>query len=137
MALLILILGFSIRVNTLGLGRNGLSMTILALGACLVIAAAAASGWRAPRVLEPVLALGRLSYEIYLTHIFVVMGLFGVFLNAGKPMRGVAMLFAGVVVGAALVGLLVSKLYTEPVNLWIRARAEKSAREAGMAVAGS
>ncbi|QHS52694.1 acyltransferase [Edaphobacter sp. 12200R-103] len=136
MALLILILGFSIRVNTAGLGRNGLSMTILALGACLVIAAAASSGWRAPRLLEPVLALGRLSYEIYLTHIFVVMGLFSVFLSAGKPMRGVAVLFAGVIVCAGLLGLLVSKLYTEPMNLWIRARAGKASQEAGMAVAG-
>jgi peptidoglycan/LPS O-acetylase OafA/YrhL len=133
-ALLIVILGFSIRVNTAGLGRNGVSMTTLALGASLVIAAAASSEWRAPRVLEPVLALGRLSYEIYLTHIFVVMGLFSMFLSVGKPMRGVAALFAGVIVSAGVVGRLVSRMYTEPMNLWIRARAGKASREAGIAV---
>jgi peptidoglycan/LPS O-acetylase OafA/YrhL len=34
MALMAFILGFSIRVNRLGLGRNGLNMTILAVGTC-------------------------------------------------------------------------------------------------------
>lgn len=136
MAVLFLILGFSVRLNTAGLGRNGTGMTILALGACLVITGAAGSGWRAPRVLAPVLMLGRLSYEIYLTHIFVVMGLFNVFLQAGKPMRGIAVLFATVIAGACIVGLLVSKLYTEPLNRWIRARGGKASREVGMAVAG-
>lgn len=134
---LLLILGLSITVNTAGLGRNGTSMTILALGACLVIAAAAGSGWRAPRVLAPLLMLGRLSYEIYLTHIFVVMGLFSVFLHAGKPMRGVVLLFASVILSACVVGLLVSKLYTEPLNLWIRARAGKASREAQTAAVES
>jgi peptidoglycan/LPS O-acetylase OafA/YrhL len=47
-ALMVSILCFSIKVNGAGLGRNGLSMTILAAGACFVIAAATASGWRAP-----------------------------------------------------------------------------------------
>ena len=40
-ALLIFILGFSIRAYSWGLGRSGLDMTIVALGTCIVIIAAA------------------------------------------------------------------------------------------------
>jgi peptidoglycan/LPS O-acetylase OafA/YrhL len=62
-ALLTLILGFSIRVDSWGLGRVGLDMTILAIGTCLVIAAATQSGWKCPRFARPLLNLGQRSYE--------------------------------------------------------------------------
>ncbi len=70
-ALLIFSLGFSLRGYSWGLGGNGLNMTILALGTCMVIVAAAQTHWRSPRILTPFLILGQRSYEIYLTHMFV------------------------------------------------------------------
>ena len=72
-ALLVFSLVFSIRAYIWGFGRNGLNMTILAVGACMVIAAAAQTQWRAPRIFEPILKLGQRSYEVYLTHVFVVL----------------------------------------------------------------
>jgi hypothetical protein len=54
-ALLVFSLVFSIRAYIWGFGRNGLNMTILAVGACMVIAAAAQTQWRAPRIFEPIL----------------------------------------------------------------------------------
>ena len=113
---------FSLQEYRLGLGRNGLSISILALGACFATAAATASGWIAPRVLAPVLALGRLSYEVYLTHMFFVLGLFAVFVRAGKPVRAVPLLFTGVLAGAGFFGWALSRFFTEPVNLWLRRR---------------
>lgn len=136
-ALTAFILCCSIKVNGAGLGRNGISMSILAAGACFVIAATASAEWRAPRMLEPVLALGRLSYEIYLTHMFVVLALFAPFLHAGKPLRGVPLLFAAVIVCAGVVGWLVSKFYTEPLNLRIRSGAGDGPKKLGMAVVES
>jgi peptidoglycan/LPS O-acetylase OafA/YrhL len=133
-ALLVFILCFSVKVNTWGLGKNGFSFSILAAGACLVIAASAASGWRAPRVLAPLVAMGRLSYEIYLTHMFIVMWLSALFVRAGKPMRGVPVLFAAVIVCASVLGWVVSKAYAEPMNLWIRDRAGDGPRELGVVV---
>jgi peptidoglycan/LPS O-acetylase OafA/YrhL len=56
-ALLVFSLCFSIRGYIWGLGRNGLNFTLLALGVCLVIAAASQSSWRAPRILSPLLFL--------------------------------------------------------------------------------
>jgi peptidoglycan/LPS O-acetylase OafA/YrhL len=121
-ALLIFSLGFSLRGYSWGLGRNGLNMTILALGTCMVIAAAAQTHWRSPRVLTPFLILGQRSYEIYLTHMFVVFTFFYLFLMAGKPMWAVPALFATAILFAVLLGEFVARFYSEPMNRWLRNR---------------
>ncbi|MGB6387087.1 MAG: acyltransferase [Terriglobales bacterium] len=121
-ALLILILGFSIRVETWGLARSGLDMTILAVGTCMVIAAVTQANWRSPRFMNPLLNLGQRSYEVYLTHMFVVFGAFQLFVLAGKPMIAVPALFLVVVFVATFLGELVARFYSEPVNQLIRER---------------
>ncbi len=133
-ALLIFSLGFSIRAYTWGLGRNGLNMTMLAIGTCLAIAAAEQSAWQAPRLLRPLLLLGRHSYEIYLTHMFVVLGALAVFVHYGAPMRDVIFLFVGVITGAGLLGWLVALLYAEPMNRWIRRKTGDNVEMLGAAV---
>ena len=122
--LLIFSLGFSIRAYVWGLGRNGLNMTILAVGTCMLIAVFAQTLWRAPRILTPLLILGQRSYEIYLTHVFVVLGFFSLFLAAGKPMAFVPALFIVVILIAGLLGGLVARGYSEPINRWLRQRWE-------------
>jgi peptidoglycan/LPS O-acetylase OafA/YrhL len=131
-ALLVFCFGFSIEAYKMGLGKSGLLMTVVGVGACLVIAAAAMSGWRAPRVLAPVLQMGQRSYEIYLTHMFVVVGAFAVFDAWGKPLWAAWWIFAAVIVIATLLGWVVSVGFSEPVNRWLR-RKERArfAREAG------
>src|SRR5579863_6464964 len=54
---LALTLGFSLKVDSWGLSANGLDMTVLAIGACALIAAAAQTGWRSPKFLRPLLRL--------------------------------------------------------------------------------
>jgi peptidoglycan/LPS O-acetylase OafA/YrhL len=132
--LLIFILGFSVRVYSWGLDRNGLSMTILALGACMVIVAAAQTHWRSPRVFTPFLILGQRSYEIYLTHMFVVFVFFHLFLMAGKPMRAVPALFTAVIFVAVLLGELVARFYSEPMNRWLRNRWGDGPERLGMMI---
>jgi len=97
-------------------------MTILAIGTCMVITAAAQTEWRGPRVLAPFLLLGQRSYEVYLTHMFVVFGFFHFFLVAGKPMWAVPLLFIAVILIAAILGELVARFYSEPMNRWLRKR---------------
>jgi peptidoglycan/LPS O-acetylase OafA/YrhL len=115
-AFMVLILGFSIRP----LARSGLGYSILAVGTCMVMAAAAQTGWCAPRVLRPVLTLGERSYEVYLTHMFVVFGFFDWFVAAGKPMWTVPALFIVVIVVSGLLGEFVGRFYSEPMNQWLR-----------------
>ena len=120
--LVIFSLCFSIRAYKWGLGRNGLNMTILALGTCLLIATAAQTHWHAPRIFTPLRKLGQRSYEIYLTHMFVVFALFALFLLAHKPIRTVPFLFLAVTLVSALLGELVARAYSEPMNRWLRNR---------------
>jgi peptidoglycan/LPS O-acetylase OafA/YrhL len=126
--LLIYMLCFS--VQTYGWGeRTGLDMTLLALGTCLVIIAASQTQWKAPLVLSPLLRLGRNSYEVYLTHMFVVFSFFGLFVRAGNPLRGVPLLFIAAILVAALLGELVARFYSEPMNRLLRNRGREGANK--------
>ena len=104
------------------LGRTGLNMTVLGLGTCLFIAATAQTQWKSPRLLVPLLRLGRYSYEVYLTHMFVVFGFFGLFLDAGAAMRLVPVFFIATILVAGLLGAAVAILYSEPMNRFLRSR---------------
>jgi peptidoglycan/LPS O-acetylase OafA/YrhL len=120
---------FSLRAEAWALERSGLNMTILAVGACMVIATTTQTNWKSPRVLSPLLTLGRRSYEVYLTHMFVVFGLFQVFTRIGKPMSAVIPLFVVVVVIAGFLSEAVARLYSEPMNRLIRERWRGTAKE--------
>jgi peptidoglycan/LPS O-acetylase OafA/YrhL len=133
-AFLIFILGFSVRAYTWGLGRIGLDMTILALGACMVIAVVAQTQWSAPRILTPLLKAGQRSYEIYLTHVFVVLGIFNIFVAANKPMKAVSALFIIVIVFAVVLGELVARCYSEPMSRWLRERWGDGSRSLGSVI---
>ncbi|HET9088417.1 MAG TPA: acyltransferase [Acidobacteriaceae bacterium] len=118
--LMIFTLGFSIQANRWGLARSGLEMTILAVGTCMMIAVAAQTRWQAPRAMAPLLKLGQRSYEVYLTHMFIVFGLFQLFVRAGKPMKEVLALFIAVILLSGLLGDLVARSYSEPMNRLLR-----------------
>jgi peptidoglycan/LPS O-acetylase OafA/YrhL len=120
-SLLVFCVVFSLRAEAWGLDRIGLDMTILALGTCMIAATVAQAKWKSAHVLNPVLALGQRSYEVYLTHMFVVFALFQPFVLAGKPMGTVLPLFVVVVI-AGLLGEVVARFYSEPLNCFIRDR---------------
>jgi peptidoglycan/LPS O-acetylase OafA/YrhL len=119
-ALLVLVLGFSVTLEKWKLSSTGLDMSILAVGACLLITVAAQTGWRGPIILHPLLNLGQRSYEIYLTHMFVVFAFFRIFVLAGKLLRAVPLLFGAVIVFAALLGDLTARFFSEPLNRSLR-----------------
>jgi peptidoglycan/LPS O-acetylase OafA/YrhL len=128
------ILGFSIRATSFGLDRVGLRMTILGVGTCMLIAAAARTQGRAPRVLKPLIKMGQRSYEVYLTHMFLVFAFFGVFIAAGMRLEDVPLLFIGVILSAGIGGELVARYYSEPMNRLLRARWKDGPDRLGAAV---
>lgn len=103
------------------LAAIGLDMTLLSIGTCLILAAAAQSQWRSPAALLPLVKLGQRSYEIYLTHMFVIFALFRTFVDAGKPIHWVPILYLGSILIAALLGEVVARFYSEPMNRRLRA----------------
>jgi peptidoglycan/LPS O-acetylase OafA/YrhL len=132
-ALLVLILGFSVRVESWRLADSGLDMTILAIGTCMIITAVTQAKWKSPWFTSPLLNLGQRSYEIYLTHMFVVFGLFQFFVLAGKPMAAVPALFIAVLLSSGLLGEGVARFYSEPMNQLIRERWADAARRGRLA----
>jgi len=133
-ALFVFSLGFSVRAYAWGLGRNGLNMTVLAVGTCMIIAVAAQTRWQAPHLFTPLLRLGQRSYEVYLTHVFVVLGLFELFIAANKPIKAVPALFIAVILIAGLFGALVARGYSEPMNRWLRKRWEDGPNRLGSVI---
>ncbi len=121
-ALILFILCFSVKAASMGLDRTGLDMSILAIGVCLLMTAAAQTNWKAPRFLTPLLRLGERSYEVYLTHMFIVFAFFDWFLAAGKPKHLILELFVSVILTSALLGTLVARFYSEPLNRALRHR---------------
>jgi peptidoglycan/LPS O-acetylase OafA/YrhL len=110
---------------------SGLDMTIIALGTCLVIVAAAQTRWKGPCLLVPLLRLGQYSYEVYLTHMFVVFAFFAIFMKCGSPIWSVPLLFVATVVVAAAAGDLVARFFSEPVNRTLRERWSDGRRQLG------
>jgi peptidoglycan/LPS O-acetylase OafA/YrhL len=130
------IVGLSLAFSTYRdwLGRTGLNMTVLGVGTCFVIIAAAQTQWRSSRVFAPLLLIGQRSYEIYLTHMFVVFALFDTFVALHKPMRLVPVLFVATILIAALLGEVVARFYSEPMNRWLRQRWGEGANRLGSVV---
>ena len=66
--------------------------------------------------------LGERSYEVYLTHMFIVFVFFQLFLNTGKQMKLVPILFQATILVSGLLGEAVARLYSEPMNHYLRGR---------------
>jgi len=113
------------------IANSGLDMTIIALGSCLIIIAAAQTQWKGPRLLAPLLQLGQRSYEVYLTHMFVVFGFFAIFVKSGSPLWSVPLLFVATIAGAAAAGDLVARFFSEPLNRMLRERWSDGPRQLG------
>jgi peptidoglycan/LPS O-acetylase OafA/YrhL len=97
-------------------------MTVLGFGTCLVLVVVSQTEWKAPGFAGPLVRLGRLSYEVYLTHIFVVLSVFHLFLILNELIRVVPGMFLVVLLLSGLLGAVVSRSYSEPMNRWLRAR---------------
>jgi peptidoglycan/LPS O-acetylase OafA/YrhL len=131
-AMLFVLLG-SRWIYAWGLERAGLGMSLLALGACGVIAAAAQTRWRAPWPVSPLVWIGQQSYEVYLTHMFVVLAVFAFYARIARPFGLATVLFPIVFLLSALLGGLVARFYSEPTNWWLRQRFGEGPQRMGAA----
>jgi peptidoglycan/LPS O-acetylase OafA/YrhL len=100
------------------LGRAGLDGTILALGACLVCIAAVLRPEPWTQWSAPLRWLGRHSYEVYLTHEFVV--IWGTQAYVTWPRGHLALWFVAIVSASAMLGAFVAKYFSEPMNRKLR-----------------
>jgi peptidoglycan/LPS O-acetylase OafA/YrhL len=113
----------------LGISYNGLDVTVLAVGAALVILAitrAEASGtgksWLSGRGTAIIRWYGRNSYEVYLTHMFVVTWGVQLFRWRHISIDVAPVWFLGILIAAGLMGAVVARFFSEPMNEWWRRR---------------
>jgi peptidoglycan/LPS O-acetylase OafA/YrhL len=100
------------------IGREGLDGTLLALGTCAVVLGTALGGLPRTPALAPLRWLGRHSYEVYLTHEFLVVPACALFI---RLRRGpVALWVIAIVLCSAALGGLVARFFSEPLNRRLR-----------------
>ncbi|MEP6633699.1 MAG: acyltransferase [Luteimonas sp.] len=105
--------------------RNSYMLVLTLSAACLVLGL----HWRqARRIDKPtrglgwLRALGRLSYEIYLTHMFVVFAVVALFKQSGSDMRNGYLWYLPAVLTCWLLGVVVARAFSEPADHAVRRR---------------
>jgi peptidoglycan/LPS O-acetylase OafA/YrhL len=101
------------------LARSGFDVTLLALGTALTLMSIRRNP-SAGRWTRPLQWLGRNSYEVYLTHMFVVTAATQVYTALGSPIRWALAWFVGVTTVSAFLGDAVARWYSEPLNRKLR-----------------
>ncbi|MEO8315333.1 MAG: acyltransferase [Pseudomonadota bacterium] len=126
LAFLVLIVVFRRLTFDLGLTRTGLNVTVLELGTALLLIGIAGGVGR--RLAVPgawlVRLAGRCSYEIYLTHMFVLLTLTPLFRRVfpeNSASRGAyALAYVLMLALSVLLGVLLARYFSEPLNRWLR-----------------
>jgi peptidoglycan/LPS O-acetylase OafA/YrhL len=107
------------------IGREGLDGTILALGTCCILIATALGRRNGSPLTAPLRWFGRHSYEVYLTHEFLVVPSIALF---ARIQRGPLSLWVvATVLACGALGALVARSFSEPINRSLRARAQQRA----------
>jgi peptidoglycan/LPS O-acetylase OafA/YrhL len=100
------------------IARSGIYGTVLALGTCLILFASTLRRREGSRWTAPIRWIGRNSYEIYLTHEFIVIGMTLLYVRIH---RGPTLLWAAAVLGlAAIFGAYIAHTFSEPLNRTLR-----------------
>jgi peptidoglycan/LPS O-acetylase OafA/YrhL len=65
--------------------------------------------------------IGRCSYEIYLFHMLIVLGLIAIVRHVPSAQRTFPLWYVAMLAGSILLGYLIAQVYSEPLNRRIRA----------------
>ncbi len=111
----------------LGVSKIGLNFTMLSIGVALLLIC-----WQTDvnngknhryKVLRMLANLGEHSYEIYLSHMFLVLGGVALFHSMERVGDwGVYSLYIVIVLASYFLGAVIAKFYTNPLNRYIRAK---------------
>jgi len=108
----------------LGLYATGLDVTVLALGAACVLMSLVAlprlEEHRAFALLRPLTWFGRNSYEVYLSHLFVVVPLVLLFKRTGFRAAWIPALYAVAIVASGVVGSVLADTFSRPLTARLR-----------------
>jgi peptidoglycan/LPS O-acetylase OafA/YrhL len=100
------------------LGEIATDVMVLGIGTCLVMLGCVTRQSIGGRLTAPLRWLGRHSYEVYLTHEFVVISVLSFFFQVHRGPIG--LWISAVVILSSLVGFLMARLVSEPMNRVLR-----------------
>ncbi|WP_394750382.1 acyltransferase family protein [Spongiimicrobium salis] len=107
-----------------GLTKNGLYITVLAIGVGLVLLWMHSRHQSKKQVHYPIFRwlehLGKHSYEIYLTHMFVIISLVALFKSWDLSQFWITPLYLLTIVFSLLLGKAIARYFTNPINRWLR-----------------
>lgn len=105
------------QVSVMGISAHGLNVTMLEIGIALIIISTRYIQFKWFKIIR---WFGRNSYEIYLTHSFMVMFAMNFLYNSNQPTWLITIEYLFVVVCSGLLGQAVAKYYSESLNRYIR-----------------
>lgn len=100
-----------------GITSLGLNVTLLEIGVAMMILATQQASFKWFVLIR---WFGRNSYEIYLTHSFVVLLAASALYRPGQPTWLIAIEYLLVVLSSGLLGQLIASYYSDPLNLYLR-----------------
>jgi peptidoglycan/LPS O-acetylase OafA/YrhL len=132
--LFLLIFGFRRITASAGLYKAGLDVAGLNVGIALLVIALQQRFEQGinPRRWgsAPLRWFGRNSYEVYLTHMLVVWPAITIFHLTQQPIDRAPVWFLGIAGLAGVLGYLIARFYSEPLNSALRSRLSKSRKAA-------
>lgn len=99
--------------------HNGFLLVVAASSAVLCAAAAWCPTANAPRRTDVLRTFGRLSYEIYLTHIFAMWIVVDAFDAAGHPPSAIVPAYAATLALSWALGRLLATVWSIPASRWV------------------
>lgn len=120
LALFLFIFIFRKQAYHLGLSKLGLNVTVLEIGIAFVLIAM--HNWfvlqknKGSQMTALFRWFGRNSYEIYLTHMFVILIITDIFLNTNTSFQFEWLLYMAIIIFSGALGHLIAKYYSEPLN---------------------
>lgn len=122
-AMMTLVIAFRATTNALGLVSTGLYISVLEAGAALVllgIANGVGERWSARGLFAALGFVGKRSYEIYLTHMFVVFSIVAAFKAMHADLAFVGVWYVAAVAASIALGDAVARGFSFPMNRAIR-----------------
>lgn len=108
------------------LGELYLFKTLLSVGVGLLLISSVRQTMQPflRNFLSPVALYGRLSYEVYLTHVFVVFSGVALYRKYQVSLDHSLLWLIAIVLISGLLGYIVERFFSKPMNLWIRKSAQ-------------